>query len=394
MPIRGLTDRQSATPRFTRLGKIKKGEIRNDRPVDLDYFRFVAEGPEVAAITDAFETVYGGEPREITIYLPYKTVEENWQTWMEEWGKSGLIHRCDGEFMTQWINGDKTYVRDPEQKQAKPCPYASGEKERTDKNPGCTQIGRLAAIVPELVIAGFVGYVTVEIHSKNDLANINNSVLDAEGKAETAGRPNGLQGIEFRLRRVPETIGIRYEKTVKRNGKSIGTGEFIKTQGEKWMVRLDPAREWVLKQLETSKQQALGYSAQRPALVMDVEPVTITAVDGADLTPDDALDAPFEIIEGAVVEENTEPETEEINPETTKEAEAPDATPNAWKKWGEWFKLAKESGLTLTALQDDTDLWTLEAATEAVRKAVSGIQQGKDLETAQTWLNEQLSAKA
>ena len=95
-----------------------------------------------------------------------------------------------------------------------------------------------------------------------------------------------------------------------------------------------------------------------------------------------------------VVEENTEPEAEEINPETTKEAEAPDATPNAWKKWGEWFKLAKESGLTLTALQDDTDLWTLEAATEAVRKAVSGIQQGKDLETAQTWLNEQLSAKA
>jgi len=288
MPIKGLTDRQSATPRFTRLGKIKKGTMETARngktkPVDLDYFRFVPEGPNAKVIGDAFRDAYGDAPREITVYLPYASVDENWQTWMEEWGKSGLIHRCDSEIMTQWINDDKTYTLDLRQERGARCPYASGEKQRTARNPGCTQVGRLAVIIPELLMAGFVGYVTVEIHSVNDLANINNSLLDAEGKAQAAGRPNGLQGVEFRLRRVPETIGVRYQGN---------NGDVIKTQAEKWMVRLDPAREWVLKQLETSKQLALGYRVERPSLVMDVEPVMVMADGGADLLPDDVTEGP------------------------------------------------------------------------------------------------------
>ena len=319
MPIRGLTRREDVTPRFTRLGKLKKGEQRIEkgktRLIDLDHFRFVGEGPDAEMIERVFSDAYGPEPRQIRVYLPYKTLDENWQTWMEEWGKSGLIHRCDGAYMVQWLNDDKSYTTDPEQLQRKPCPYAAGEKERTNDNPGCVQTGRLALIIPELLEAGFVGYVTLEIHSINDLANITASIMDAEGKAQAAMRANGLQGIEFTLRRQQEQIGVRYQA---RNG------DTIKTQAAKWMIRLDPSREWALHQLETARQMALGAAAARPALTVDAEIVEAPA---ADLMPTEGGCAPTadeveaEIVEAAIQDEAAEamyPEAMEPAPEPTE----------------------------------------------------------------------------
>jgi hypothetical protein len=285
MPIKGLTDRESVVPRFTRLGKIKKGEIVNGQPVDLDYFRFVGEGARANEIEAAFREAYGSEPREISVYLPYKTVDENWQTWMEEWGKSGLIHRCDGEYMVQWLREDKTYETDYDQRQRKPCPYESGQKQRTKSNPGCTQVGRLSVIVPELLQAGFIGYVTVELHSINDLHNLTASLLDAEAKSGATLNPNGLQGIEFKLCRQIEEIGVRYQNK---------RGDIIKTRGQKWMVRIDPAQQWVLHQLETSRQMALGHSIKRPALtVVEAKIVDIADNGEPNLMPTDAADSPF-----------------------------------------------------------------------------------------------------
>lgn len=329
MPIRGLTRREDVTPRFTRLGKLKKGEQRpvvgqdgkqrrNKRgepmtqPVDLDHFRFVGEGPDAGVIEQVFADAYGPEPRQILVYLPYKTLDENWQTWMEEWGASGLVHRCDGAYMVQWLNDDKSYTTDPEQLQRKPCPYASGEQERTDDNPGCVQTGRLALIIPELLEAGFVGYVTLEVHSINDLANITASIMDAEGKAAAAVRANGLQGIEFTLRRQQEQIGVRYKA---RNG------DTIKTQAAKWMIRLDPSREWALHQLETARQMALGAPVVRPALTVDAEIVEAPA---ADLMPTEggyaATIVDADAIEAAVQDEMAE----------AMYQEAMDAAPAHW----------------------------------------------------------------
>jgi hypothetical protein len=272
MSIKGLTDRKSATPRFTRLGIIRKGEKtgegRNTRLNDLDYFRFKAESQEIA---QAFFDAYGEKPVLIRCYLPYQTVEENWQTWMEEWGRSGLIHRCDGETMVQWLNGDKTYQRDYTQAKQRQCPYATGEKERTTKNPGCSEIGRLTIIIPELLEVGFFGYVTVITTSTNDLANISNSLFEAENKAREFGRERGLQGIEFSLRRVLEEIGIRYQQK---------NGDYIKTRGNKWMIRLDPSQEWARRQLEIAQAAALALPVPAPPslpqhTIIDVEHDTI-----------------------------------------------------------------------------------------------------------------------
>jgi len=324
MPIRGLTRREDVTPRFTRLGKIKKGttEVVRDKggriryrdgepitkPVDLDYFRFIGEGSRAPAIEEAFHSEYGPEPREIDVLLPYKTADENWQTWMEEWGKSGLIHRCDGEVMVQWLTPDKAYVTDYRQEQNKPCPYFSGATERTTKSPGCVQVGRLAVMIPALLRAGFIGYVTVEIHSKNDLGNLTASLLDAEAKSDAAMNTNGLQGILFKLRRQPEEIGVRYERTRKENGRMVKTGEIIKTRSTKWMVRLDPAQEWVLYQLETSQQMALGQRIERPALTIGAEAAVITGIDAAELIP--VEDADLQIAEAEIIGDAL-PESEE-----------------------------------------------------------------------------------
>lgn len=287
MAIKGLTDRASVTPRFTRLGKICKGKRVGDKLVDLDHFRFVGKGARAAEIEAAFKNAYGEEPREIKVFLPHKTVEENWQSWQEEWGKSGLIHRCDGEIMVQWLNADLSQSLDYAKKQERACPYFSGEKERTKKKPGCTIVGRLAVIIPELWRAGYIGYVTVELHSRNDLPNLTASLLNAEAQTGAARNPTGLQGIEFLLRRQIETIGVRYQNK---------KGAWIKTRKPEWMVRIDPAQRWVLYQLDVSQQRALGEAVSRPALTMiDAEAINAPA----DLLPD--VGGGF--IEGEVVED-------------------------------------------------------------------------------------------
>lgn len=258
MPIAGLTDRKSVRPRFTCLGKIRKGtKDKQGNLVDLDYFRFVAASPEVQ---EAFEDMYGEKPQVIRVLLPYRTMEENWETWQEEWGKSGLIHRCNGIFMVQWQNSDKSYARDPDMLQERCCPYEAGEKQRTKQSLGCKQVGYLSVMIPELLEIGHLGYVVVETHSLNDLANITASILQAEDAARNAGNSRLLQGIEFIMRRVPEDISVRWK------GKD---GAYRKTRQERWMIRLDPAQEWALRMIKQSKQEALGLLPAQTEVVLD-----------------------------------------------------------------------------------------------------------------------------
>ena len=61
-------------------------------------------------------------------------------------------------------------------------------------------------------------------------------------------------------------------------------------------VRIDPARAWVLHQLEVSRQMALGHTVERPAsTVVDAQIVEETAVTGY-LPGPEIIDAdnPFE----------------------------------------------------------------------------------------------------
>jgi len=314
MPIAGLTDRASVRPRFTDLGKIRKGtKDKQGDMIDLSYFRFIGASPEIQA---AFETVYGQEPQAIRILLPYRTMEENWDTSMEEWGESGLIHRCNGVLMTQWLRlPEKTYERDSEMLQQKPCPYASGEKKRTKKTPGCKRVGYLSVMIPELLEIGHFGYVTVETHSINDLANITASILQAEDAARGGGSPRLLQGIEFIMRRVEENIGVRWQGQ---------DGAYRKTRQPKWMIRLDPAQEWALRMIEQARSEALALPAQAGGVVIEGEvigdePVNKQLVAALGITLDED-EFPPEAAQEELPEPTTEvpeaPEPEEDAPES------------------------------------------------------------------------------
>jgi len=248
MPIRGLTDR--VTPSFPRLGKLRKGgesverkrkdgSTYNTYGEDLSYFRFTAEGGR-SDIQDMFEQIFGPQPAVIHAFLPRATPEEVFPTWREKWVSGGLLHRCDGEMMTLWRD-EKGKMRSD----SKPCPYFGKEQteEESRRDPPCKEVGRLSLIVPELVRAGFVGYVTLETHSKNDLTAIQACLLAA---AEARGdNPLGLRGIEFVLKRELRTIS-----TPSSDGK--------RARRDKWMVVIEPAADWVRLQLDMAHRLTMG----------------------------------------------------------------------------------------------------------------------------------------
>lgn len=296
MAIKGLTDRKSVTPRLTRLGKVKKGERNGKQLIDLEYLRFVGEGPDKEELERVWFEAYGGQPVRIELLLPLPTMEENWKTWMEKWsGKQGLQHRCNGENLVQWLDhSTMRHVLDYELKQKKPCPYGAIWPECKE---GCKEIGRLTMILPPFLAAGYAGYIVLETHSQHDLHNITSSLLDVEAKAKAARRPIGLQGIEFLLTRRLDTIGTRYTNK---------QGDLVKTTADKWMLHLDPTREWLQAQIGTVSQLALGSTPR----IIEVE-------------AREALPAPEPEPEGSILESVGLPQDPGEGPQTEPEPATP-----------------------------------------------------------------------
>lgn len=235
MPIIGITDNGRAS--FPSLGTLRKGGPRqgNAPGKDLETFRFTSERPEVA---EAFVSAYGEYPSRLHVYLPYATVDENLDAWREEWVAGGLVHRCDGQTMVRWRTPEGYYSSEP-----RPCPYCSGEAERTAERPGCKPVGRLSLILPELVQAGYVGYVTLITTSIHDIASLTASLKDA---ARMRGHTeDGLRGIEWVLWRQREMI-------------STPAGQGKRARRPKWLVKIAPASAWVQRQLELAKASAMG----------------------------------------------------------------------------------------------------------------------------------------
>ncbi len=251
MAIIGLTD--TVTAAFPTIGRLRKGgpaptkdgKITKPGP-DLQYFRFTSEQPEVVA---AFMDAYGGTPALVRAYLPYPDVETNFSCWKEKWVAGGLVHRCDGQSMTIWLGQDGKYQRG-----AKAC------------DGGCDEVGRLALIIPELVRAGYVGYVTLETHGLNDMLSIQASLMAAW--ASRAGNPLGLRGIEWNVRRVKEKISTPGE-----NGKRV--------RRDKWLVKVEPAADWVQLQLEQAHATTMALPAPR-AVERTIDTETGEIVDAVD----------------------------------------------------------------------------------------------------------------
>lgn len=234
MPIKNLTDKDSIVPRFSRLGKLRKGgpKTASGFGKDLAHFRFTSDWP---GAEEAFLEAYGEAPKQVNAYLPYRTTEQCFPSWMEEWSAGGLQHRCDGVTCVLWLGKDAQYHQEPV-----PCPG------------GCSQVGRLEVVVPEMIAAGFVGIITLETHSKNDLISITETLAKTEQLR--GDNPLGLQGILFNLRRVEEEI------SVPGFGKNVGKRQRVR----KSMVKLEPAVDWVAAQM-------IAARADIPALMMTVD---------------------------------------------------------------------------------------------------------------------------
>lgn len=237
MPIKGLTT--NVRPAFPSLGKLRKGGKKTSatRPgPDLEYFRFTSDDPQIEA---AFYTAYPEKPQSINVFLPNKAIDDVWECWQERWVAGGLMHRCDGETCVVWQDNLGGYQNTPE-----PCP---GD---------CKPVGRLQVMLPELLQAGFVGYVTFETHSKHDIMSVQACLEDAAGKSNGYG----LTGIEFRLYRIAQKIST--PMTDKE------TGEIKRVRRVKWLVKLTPTVRWVQAQLAQAKHLQLAMPEQETPTVL------------------------------------------------------------------------------------------------------------------------------
>lgn len=289
MPIDGLTDAKSAGAqlRHMSIGKLVKGRKTDTRQgmEDLSFFRWKAKrGYE--SVERAYYEVYGSEPRVIPAYLPFHSVEENWTTWKEKWGdKIGLMHRCTGTYMVQWLNDEKRYERDYELVRKVPCYYGPLSSGAPDDKP-CKQVGRLSVILPDLLeylmenpakygMAGIVPFATVITKSVHDLGTLTRELYSLHDQ----GGSEGLAGMPVVLRRILEEVGVSFEKD----------GSAVKTKGEKWMLHIAMTPQYL-------KQKIAAANARRDLIAR-----TGATPEQLALLPASATGEEEEVVEGEFV---------------------------------------------------------------------------------------------
>lgn len=228
MPIIGLTNQ---TAQWPTIGTLRKGAEKSERSPgrDLDHFRFDTDDTIAAA---AFESAYGKQPREVTICLPHRTLDQNFMAFRESWTASKLNHRCDGE---QCYSYNQHGVLAPNSIK---CPDIDKQ------NKSCKQVGRLSVIVYGLQRYALVTVLTTSIH---DIV-----ALSQQLGAIEALRAD-LSGIPLLLSRVEKEISMP---------KSDGTRVRVK----KWMLQIEVSPEWATLQLQSMQRQAL----QMPAPVLEL----------------------------------------------------------------------------------------------------------------------------
>jgi hypothetical protein len=263
MPIAHLTTREA---NFPRLGKIRKGapQTKNEKGKtvmgkDLDHFRLDSDRPHVMR---KFQEVYGSEPREINVWLPYQTVQENFDPWMKEYTTGALKRQCDGNNQVIWLEG-KSYKGIYNDDAPIPCAKKVGQSCK------CKETGQLRVMIRELFQEGIIGYFDVETHSKWDIITLQSNL-----EAAYRLRPN-LCGIPFVLRRSLSNISTPMED------KRVRT--------DKWLLTIEPDATWVQKQFQDMYQSAIGESAEPIAIPAATELLLEAAVDEEFISRDVAL---------------------------------------------------------------------------------------------------------
>ena len=287
MPIKNMTDRG---PSFPEIGQLRKGDEKKGNVPGKDLneiFRFTSKIPE---IVDRFNGAYP-EATAINVLFPFPSVDQNFDTWMEEWKGGGLVHRCDGEHVVRY-QVDGRYVDPPAR--SLECPYCSGKRERTKKDPGCKQVGRLKVIIPEL---GQFAYVTAMTTSINDIVEIHGNLEAFEALR------GSLVGIPFVLRRVPINISTPGD-----DGKRV--------RREKWLWHIDTVQGWVQAQLATMSHHALPGGSSVRLLGSGPTIVDHAPLEDPEFESDDPETPQIEATTAVTPSGSTiDPETGEIDPE-------------------------------------------------------------------------------
>ncbi len=240
MTIKGLT--REVSRGFTRIGQLRKGAPKGEdgkAGKDLTYFRFVPATNDERGrqIAKDFAAIYGDKPVALRVYLPYETPAENFPHYREEWSASGIMRRCDGENLLLWRDTKTGNIR----LGPRPCPKVGDYCEQCKAR----YVGHLEVILPELWAKEHIGLVSVETTAKNDLLNLWRNLLNNEALARAMGAPNGLQGIEFILRRVPQMIST-----------PVGNGK--RARRESWLLSLEMAPQWASLQLQAASMSAVA----------------------------------------------------------------------------------------------------------------------------------------
>jgi hypothetical protein len=174
MAIKGLTDHGAI---FPQVGIIRKGAPKPERGPGRDmgnHFRFVpVDKAGDAHLVELFQQAFpfsDSQPQRVRFYLPFPVMEENWQTWREEWKATALVHRCDGEI-----------IQDPPDKRGQLCPYYEQRLEMQDEygddeqglgdvTPGCKQVGRLKMVIRELGRLAYTTFITTSLYDLRDIS--------------------------------------------------------------------------------------------------------------------------------------------------------------------------------------------------------------------------------
>lgn len=276
MAIKGLTDTASVAPRWSRLGKLRKGAAKPEKGPgrELPYWRFTAEGRNAAAIEQAFTSKFGKEPVAVEVFLMAATPDEAFPSWMEFWKQSSLERRCDGETCHLRRVGAQM-VRQPVA-----CICAQEMTKAPNSKPNCVKVGRLSVVIPALIEAGFIGEVVVETHSGDDLRTL---AARLSVVYQTALQYGGdLRGVPFILSREPVSMS-----TPRDNGERV--------KATKYQVRLEPAQAWTARALEQTRTASLALASGERMAIAAPAAAALPAPRPIDMTTGEIQDLASEI---------------------------------------------------------------------------------------------------
>lgn len=245
-----LLNRPKSAPSFEHIGTLYKGakKVGNSVGNDLDHFRFDPKNKYDDRITEAWSEAYGNEPKEINFFLMADTVEEAFDPYycqfqtIKNAPKGRKVLECNGINIVRKMNPTTNVL----QRVNEPCLNKDPEADSCEK---CKASGVLKLHIPELFMAaGSVGFVSIGIKSKYDLAEIAKNLEAIYNLVSQVG--STLSGIPLILKRGDRVVATRFQNK--------STGEWIPKIETKSLLSISLKNAYVKSLLTARDSQAIA----------------------------------------------------------------------------------------------------------------------------------------